>query len=192
LSSLRLAGQLDQLADAGGDLLAALMAEFDGAENLGFRDLLGSGFHHHDAVFGACHHDVQLRFAAFGIGRVSQILAVLHADADAGQHVVERKIGNGERSRRAADGQAVGVLFGIGRQHHTNDLRFVQETFGEQRAHGPVNQPAGKRLFLRHAPLALDETAGKLAGGVGVLAIVHGEREKSGSRFGLLGHTSGD
>jgi len=62
--ALRLAGQLDQLADAGGDLLAALMAEFDGAENLGFRDLLGSGFHHHDAVFGACHHDVQLRFAA--------------------------------------------------------------------------------------------------------------------------------
>jgi hypothetical protein len=30
--ALRLAGQLDQLADARGDLLAALVAEFDGAQ----------------------------------------------------------------------------------------------------------------------------------------------------------------
>jgi hypothetical protein len=47
--------------DAGGDLLAALVAELDGAEDLLFGCLRGAGFHHHDAVFSAGDHDVELR-----------------------------------------------------------------------------------------------------------------------------------
>ena len=108
------------------------MAELDGAQNVGFRDLLRAGFHHHDAAVGARHHDVQLRFAAFAVSRVGQVPAVLHANANAAEDMLERNIGNGQRGTGAADGQGVGILFGIGREHHADDLGLIQETFGEQ------------------------------------------------------------
>ncbi len=73
-----------------------------------------------------------------------------------------------------------------------DDLRFVQEPFGEQRPDRPVDQPAGEDFLFRRAPLALDKAARNLAGGVSVFAVIDGEREKSGSRFGLFGHASGD
>ena len=187
-----LARQLHQLANAGRDLLAALVAELDGAEDLRFGDLLRAGFHHHDAVFGAGDHDVQLGFAALGVGGVGQVLAVFHAHANAGQHVGEGDIGNGQRGGRADDRQGVGILLGIGRKDHGDDLGFVQEPFGKQRPDRTIDQAAGENFFFGGTPLAFDKAARDLAGGVGVLAVVNGEREKTGSRFGLVGHTSGD
>jgi len=74
------------------------------------------------------------------------------------------------------------VLFGIGRQHHTNDLRFVQETFGNNGRTGRSISRQVSVSFSDMRPSRLMKR-GELAGGVGVLAIVHGEREKSGSRL---------
>ena len=85
-----------------------------------------------------------------------------------------------------------GILLGIRRKHHGDDLRFVQEPFGEQRPDRPVDQPAGENFFFRGTPLAFDEAARNLAGGVSVFAIIDGERKEPGSRFGLFGHASGD
>ena len=62
------------LLDNGGDLLAALVAELDSAEDFRFGNLLRARFHHHDAVFGAGHDDVQLRLAAFRVGGVGDVL----------------------------------------------------------------------------------------------------------------------
>ncbi len=179
-----LAGLGDQFVDAGGDLLAAVVAELDGAEHFLFGGLLRARFHHHDAVFGAGHDDVQLRFAAFGVGGVGDVFAVHHADAHAAQHMMKGNIGNGQRGARADDGQRVGILLGIGREHHGDDLGFVQEAFGEQRTDGPVDQPAGENFFFRGTSLALDEAARNLAGGVSVFAIINGEREEAGFGFG--------
>ena len=41
--------------------------------------------------------------------------------------------------------------------------------------------------FSVRAAFALDEAAGKTAGGVSVLAVIHGQREKIGVRFRVLG-----
>src|SRR5208337_4271519 len=80
------ARESDQLTDGAGDLLAALVAELDGAEDLRFGDLPRAGFDHDDAVLGAGHHDVQRRFAALRVSRIRDISPVLHADADAAQN----------------------------------------------------------------------------------------------------------
>ena len=40
--------------------LQQVVAELDGAKDFRFGDLLAPGFHHHDAVFGAGHDDVEL------------------------------------------------------------------------------------------------------------------------------------
>ena len=151
----------------------------DGAQHLGFGGLLRPGFHHDDAVFGARHHDVELAFAAFAIGGIGDVLPVFEPYADAAQHVRERNIGDGQRRRRAGDGQRIGVLLRIGREHHGDDLGFVEEAFGEERPDRPVDQAAGKNLFFRGTSLAFDEAAGNFSGGVSVFPIVHGEREKA-------------
>ena len=190
--ALLLAGQLHQFADAGGDLLAALMPELDGAEDLGFGDLLCAGFHHHDAFFGAGHHDVQLRFAALRIGGVGNVFAVLHADANSAQHVGEGNFADRQSRRRARDGERVRILFGVGRQDHGDDLGFVQKALGEQRADRTIDQAAGEDFFFRGAALAFNESARDLAGGVGVLSIIDGEREEPGPHLRLVSHTSGD
>ena len=94
------------------------------------------------------------------------ILAVLHAHPDAAQHVVERDIGNGQRGGGADNGQRIGILFGIGRQDHGDDLSFVQEPFREQRADRTIDQAAGENFLFRETPLAFDKAARNLSGGV--------------------------
>ena len=104
----------------------------------------------------------------------------------------ERNIGNGQRGCRSGDRQRVRVLLRIGRKNHGDHLRLHHEAFREQRTDRTVDQPASQYFFFRGTPLAFDETARNLAGGVCVFSIVYGERKKPGSRFGLLGHASGD
>src|SRR5207249_7955858 len=166
--------------------------ELDSAEHLGFGNLLRAGFHHDDALFSAGHHDVQFGLAAFGVRRIGDEPAAFHPHANASQDVVERDIGNGQSGGGTADGERVGILFGVGRKDHGDDLGFVEESFGKQGADGPIDQAAGENFFFGGTALAFDETARNFSGGVVVFAVIDGEREKAGSRFGLIGHTSGD
>ena len=106
--------------------------------------------------------------------------------------MMERDIGNGQGGGGADDRERIRILLGIGREHHRDDLGFVQEAFGEQRTNRPVDQPAGENFFFGGTALAFDKSARNLAGGVSVFAIIHGEREKTCARFGLLGHAGGD
>src|ERR1051326_3524815 len=168
------------------------MAEFDGAEHLGFGDLLGTGLHHHNAVFGACHNDVQFGLAAFGIGRIGEILAVPHAHADAPENIGKGDIRDGQSGSSAGDGERVGILFGIGGKDHGDDLSLVEEPLRKQRTDGAIDQAAGQNLFFGGTALTFDQAARDFAGGVGIFTIIDGEREESGSRFGLVGHASGD
>ena len=101
-------------------------------------------------------------------------------------------VGNRQSGRRAHNRERVRILLRIGREHHRDDLRLVQEAFGEQRPDRAVDQAAGENLFFGGTSLALDKAARNLSGGVGVFAIIHGQREKRRARLGILGHTSGD
>ena len=72
----------------------------------------------------------------------------------------------------------------IGREHHADDLRLVMNPSGNSGRIGPVDQAAGENFLLRQAAFALDEAAGKLAGGVSVLAVIHRQRKKCRSGLG--------
>ena len=62
---------------------------------------------------------------------------------------------------------------------------------GEQRPDRPVDQPRGQRLLLGRAAFALEIAAGDLAGGEGLLLVVHGEREEVDAGPLLLGGNDG-
>jgi hypothetical protein len=81
---------------------------------------------------------------------------------------------------------------GFRTQHVDDDLHFVEEAVREQRADRAVDQAAGQRLQLARAAFALEEAAGDLAGGVGLLDVVDGQREEVLPGLGLgLGHHGG-
>ena len=81
-----------------------------------------------------------------------------------------------------------GSCVGIGREDHGDDLRLVQEAFGEQRPDRPVDQAAGENFFFGGTSFAFDEAAGKSSRGVRVFTIIDGEREKA--RAAALGSSA--
>ena len=176
--ALRLANFLGQVADGGADLLDLLVAELDGLHHGLFRNFLGAGLDHHDAVGGADHHQVQLAVALLVVGGIDDEIAVHLADAHRADGAVKRNVGNAERDRRAVDAGDVGIVGRIGREHHGDDLGLAAEAFGEQRPDGPVDLAAGENFALAGPPFALDEAAGNASGGVGVFAVVDGEGEE--------------
>ena len=119
------------------------------------------------------------------VGRVDDEAAVHQAHAHRADRAVERNIGEGQRSRGAVDADHVGVILGVGGEHERDDLGLAAEAFGEQRTNGAVDLAAGEDFALAHASFALDEAAGNASAGVGVLAVVHGEREEVDALAGL-------
>jgi hypothetical protein len=81
----------------------------------------------------------------------------------------------------------------VHRHDGDDDLDFIGETFGEQRADGTVDQARGENFIFRGAAFAAEEAARDLPGGVGAFLIVDGEREEvlTGLRF-LHGDHSGE
>ena len=63
-------------------------------------------------------------------------------------------------------------------QHGADDLRLVAIALVEQRPDGAVDQAGDQGLLLARASLALEEAAGDLARGEGLLLVVDGEREE--------------
>ena len=59
---------------------------------------------------------------------------------------------------------------------------------GEERADRPVDQPRRQDFLGRRPPLALDEAAGELAGGVDLLAVVDRQREEVEALAAGAGH----
>ena len=76
--------------------------------------------------------------------------------------------------------------------HRGDDLHVVDEAFREQRPDRPVDQARGQRFLLGRTALALEEAAGNAARGIGLLLIVHGEREEVAARGRLLQAHRGD
>ena len=86
-------------------------------------------------------------------GRVDDVLAVDEADADAGDRLLERNLGERERGRGAGDRQHVGVVLGVGRQHERDDLRLVAPARREERPDRPIDARGSSALPSRPACL---------------------------------------
>ena len=79
-----------------------------------------------------------------------------------------------------------GSISGFSEITGRDDLHFVEEALGEQRADRAVDQARGQRLLLGRAAFALEEAAGDAARGVGLLDVVDREREEVLARTAFL------
>ena len=78
----------------------------------------------------------------------------------------------------------------IGRHHRGDDLRVLLVALGEERPQRAIHQATGQDLVVALARFALEEAAGDLARGVGLLDVLAGEREEVEARS-LFGRGSG-
>ena len=120
-------------------------------------------------------------------GRVQHVLAVDVADARRADRTVERNAGDAPAPRVAPISAGMSAsISGFSDSDVDDDLHLVVEALGEERPHRPVDQARGQRLELARAAFALEEAAGDLAGGVGLLDVVDGQREEVLARLGVL------
>src|SRR5581483_11069689 len=96
----------------------------------------------------------------------------------ADDRAVPRDVRDVERGARAGEREDLGLVLFVAREDRRDDLRVLLEAVGEERAQRAVHDAAGEDLFLALARLALEEAAGDLAGRVGLLDELAGEREE--------------
>ena len=170
----------------------AFVAGLERQNRLFFRHLLGAGLDHHDAVLAAGDDQVEAAFLALREGRVDDVLPVDQADADAGDRLLERHLRQRQRRGGAGDREHVAVVLDVGRDHERDDLRFEVPAGREERTNRPVDAAAGEDFLLGRLAFALEEAARNAARGVGIFAIVDGEREEVDSLARGVGMTRRD
>ncbi len=172
----------EQLPLRAHDLLKFPMSGKDAVEHDALVELVRAGLDHRHRVLGTHDDQVQVGDVALGAGRVEHDFVVDQADPDRSDRVVEGDVREHESRRCAVDGEDVGVVLLVGRQHETDDLGLVEVARREQRPQGPVGQAAGDDLLLGGPSLALEEAARNPACRGGVLAIVDGEGQEAAGR----------
>ena len=91
---------------------------------------------------------------------------------------VEWNVAQSQRAARPVHPQHVRIVLLVRRVDERNHLRLVAEGLRKQRANRPVDLPARQDLLLARPSLALDEAAGNASARVGVLAVLHRQREE--------------
>ena len=110
--------------------------------------------------------------------RVEHKLALDDADAGGADRAHERNARQGQRGRGGDQRDDVGIVLEVVGEHGGDDLRLVLEALDEQRPDRPVDEARDQRLLLGRAALALEIAARDLAGGIGLLLVVDGQREE--------------
>src|ERR1039458_9502814 len=176
--TLGLADLLREFLNGRDNFLGVRMGEFDGLHHVRFGNLLASAFDHDQVLLVADVHEVEVAVLALRVRWIDDEFASDAGDAHRGDRAMPGNIGNTQGRGRAVDREHVGIIFGIGAEQDTDDLRVVVKTFGEQRATWAVDHARGEDFLLGGSSLAFEVAAGEFARRRCFLAVVNGEREK--------------
>ncbi len=178
-----LLGELDDGVD---HWLEVPVSEHHGAEHDLFVQLLGFRFDHQHGVGGAGDDEVELGFDHFVQRRVEHVFVVDEADACGADRALERSAGQRQRRGGGDQGQNVGIVLHVVRQHGDDDLGFVAPALDEQRTDRAVDQTGNQRFLFRRPAFALEIAAGNAARGVGLFLVVDGQRQEVDAFAGRL------
>jgi hypothetical protein len=117
--------------------------------------------------------------------KAGAVVGVDAADADRGGRPLEGGVGKGQRGGGGGAGEDVGVVLAVVAHNEALDLDLIHEAVGEERTDRPIDHPHRQDFFFVGGALALAESAGELARGAGLLAVVHGEGEEVQALAGL-------
>ena len=171
-----------------------LVAELDRLEHDVFGHLAGKAFDHGDGVARAGDDQVEIALLHLRVRRHDEEFIADAADAHGAGDFQERNVRDVQGGAGADHAQDIGIVFPVEGEREAHDLHFAEIAGGEERPNGPIDEPAGQDFLGGGPAFAFDEAAGKLAGGVGLLAIIDGERKEVPHRIGaaLDGGGQGD
>ena len=158
----------------------------DGVQHDLFGELLGFRLDHQHAFLGAGDDEIQRAGLELGQGRVHDELAVEVAHARSADRAHEGHAGDGERGRGRDHRQDVGIVLEIVGERGHDDQRLVAIALVEQRTDRTIDQARGEDFLLARTTFTLEEAAGNLARGEGLLLVVHGQREEIEAGLRLL------
>ena len=189
----RLAGFGGEFLDGADGALELLVGEQHGAQHLVFGQLFGFRLDHQHGVFGTGHDHVQARALQLLVGRVEDVAHfVVVTDTGGADRAVKRDAGYGQRGGGADHRGDVRIGLLVGGNDGADNLHFVHEALREKRADRAVDQARGQGFLLARTAFTLEEATRDATGGVGLLLVVHGQREEALARIGLLGTDHGD
>ncbi len=116
------------------DRLNRLMTGKQSLEDLVLRNDLRPPFDHDNGILAAGQEDIHVAFIELTLRWIDHPLAMVAADANAGQWTVERDIRDMQSRRGADHGDDVRIIFSVRRQHGCDHLGLATQPLGEQRA----------------------------------------------------------
>ena len=182
----RTGGPLGQADDGVEHRLEAPVAEHHGAEHGLLGELARLGFDHQHGVTGARDHQVEIGFLLLLHSGIEHELALEDADAGGADRPHEGDARQREGSGGGDHRHDVGIVLEIVRQHGGDELRLVPVAVDEERTDRAIDEARHQRLALGRASLALEIAARNLAGGIGALLVVDGQREEIDTRLRRL------
>src|ERR1035437_3206507 len=183
----------DEFLLRGDERLDDFLRVFQRGIEVGFGNLFGRTFIHHNVIRVADIDEVEVAFGLFGVGRIGDELAFDAADADRAERAVPRNVADHQRGGRADDAEDVGVVLAVGTEDDGLNLNFVIPALGKERTNRTVGEPAGENFLFRRTAFALEVTAGEFSRRRGLFTIVNGQRKKVLAFLGLgCGHGGHD
>ena len=183
---LGLAHRLDDFVGDVEQFLDALVGDFERLDDLRFGELERAALDHDDRIAGSGDGEIDVRKLQLLERGIEDPRAFDAAHPHRRDRAVPWHLRQRQRGRGRGYAEHVGVVLLVGREDVDEDLHFVLEALGEERPDGAVDDARRRDLFVGGPALALQKAAGDLAGGVGLLAILDGQREvrKVGHIFG--------
>ncbi|OQB97297.1 MAG: hypothetical protein BWX86_00400 [Verrucomicrobia bacterium ADurb.Bin122] len=154
------------------------MGEVEGLDEALFGQLVGAAFDHEHVLLVADVDEVERGLEHLLDGRVGDELAVDLGDADGGDGASPRDVRDGEGGAGAVDHRDVGFVLQVGREELADDLDFIEEALGEERAAGTVAEAGGEDFLFGRTAFALEVATRETAGGGVFLTVIDGEGEE--------------
>src|SRR5581483_11633529 len=152
-----------------------------GAQRLDHRrliDLIFPTLDHNDGVFRPGPAQIEAAIFHLRNGGVDGDLAVDQSDAHTADWPFPGDVGDGQRSACANDAQHINSVLLIVTERCNDDLDFVAQVFGEERADRAIRDARRQDGLLRRAALAPEERAGDAPRCVQAFLVIDRQREE--------------
>ena len=117
---------------------------------------------------------------------VANELAVDVTDAARSDRTLKGDARNHQSGRSADHRGDVRVDFRINGNNVNDDLDFVEKSVGKKRTNRTVDEATCEGFFFARTAFTLEESAGELAGCIGLFDVINRKREKVLSGFGFF------
>ena len=151
------------------------LSESQRRDEVSLRNFLGFAFNHYHLVL--CSHVDKIKVArgALTVHRIDDELAINTADPNRTHGPGKRNVRDAKRRAGTIDKEDVGIVFAVGAQENSDNLRIVKIASRKEWTQRAVCHPAGKRLLLRRTPFPFEIAAGKFSNRRRFLPIINGQ-----------------